>query len=581
MVSKQEVVGACILGRVHQHFQYYNIYRMAESPSASASQDTEQTHGRSEYEPQSLINDSSTAQNDEVVDENTNKRQMESEEPEAKRSHQEETPDYIQSLSRKEDPSTPGPASSSVYKDPKKEIPAWMKSKAQRSEANKYDKYGGRSAAAREQTAAASKYDKYAKYGAKDDRYLKYGAKPENTDSRVVRREEPEPERDPRRGPSAREPIEPQGDGEPPVAAYTSVPSLGGAGQKSEYRPFQSSIAHKENKDINSIVRQHYNQRTFQLRMQGSRTRSPIYKMRNFNNAIKYMLLGNHVKRLLPGAQLVLLDFCCGKGGDLNKCEFVHVDQYIGVDISDASVKEAYSRYSQNKARFIPQNPQAKRSRDSKRYNFEACFATGDLFTYSLPEILEPNFPGIMDGLFPVDCVSVQFSFHYAWETESKVRTVLTNITRSLRPGGTFIGTIPSSDFIREKIVNKEFYEKNTFGNDLYHVRFENDPPEDGVFREPFGNRYDYFLKDAVDDVPEYVVPFEYFRSLCEDFGLILRYKKNFTDIFNQEIPKYFNKLNKNLVDGMKRADGKYGVEGAEKEAVAFYVGFVFEKLGN
>lgn len=508
------------------------------------------------------------------------KRQSDSEDPETKRAHQEETPDYIQSLSRKENSATPGPASSSVYKETKKELPAWMKSKAQPSEANKYDKYGGRSSAARE-LSAASKYDKYAKYASKDDRYLKYGAKVESQDARVVRRADPEPEKDPRRGPSQREPIEPPVEGLPAVAAYTSVPSLGGAGQKSEYRTFQSSIAHKENKDINSIVRQHYNQRTFQLRMQGSRTRSPIYKMRNFNNAIKYMLLGNHVKRLLPGAQLVLLDFCCGKGGDLNKCEFVHVDQYIGVDISDASVKEAFSRYSQNKARFIPQNPQAKRSRDSKRYNFEACFATGDLFTYSLPEILEPNFPGIMDGLFPVDCVSVQFSFHYAWETESKVRTVLTNITRSLRPGGTFIGTIPSSDFIKEKIVNKDFYEKNTFGNDLYHVRFENDPPEDGVFREPFGNRYDYFLKDAVDDVPEYVVPFEYFRSLCEDFGLILRYKKSFTDIFNQEIPKYFGKLNKNLIDGMKRADGKYGVEGSEKEAVAFYVGFVFEKLGN
>lgn len=507
------------------------------------------------------------------------KRESEGGEPESKKIHHEETPDYIQSLSRKEDSATPGPSNSSVYKETKKELPAWMKSKAQPTEANKYDKYGGRASAARGQDST-SKNDKYAKYGAKDDRYLKYGAKG-NQDSRVVRRSEPEPEKDPRRGPSSREPIEPPAEGEPAVAAYTSVPSLGGAGQKSEYRTFQSTISHKENKDINSIVRQHYNQRTFQLRMQGLRTRSPIYKLRNFNNAIKYMLLGSHVKRQLPGSQLVLLDFCCGKGGDLNKCEFVHADQYIGVDISDASVKEAFSRYSQNKARFIPQNPQAKRSRDTKRYNFEACFATGDLFTYSLPEILEPNFPGIMDGLFPVDCVSVQFSFHYAWETELKVRTVLTNITRSLRPGGTFIGTIPSSDFIREKIVNKEFYEKNTFGNELYHVRFEKDPPEDGVFREPFGNRYDYFLKDAVDDVPEYVVPFEYLRSLCEDFGLILRYKKNFTDIFNLEIPKYFSKLNKNLIDGMKRADGKYGVEGAEKEAVAFYVGFVFEKLGN
>ncbi|KAM9886268.1 hypothetical protein OXX69_013795, partial [Metschnikowia pulcherrima] len=93
-------------------------------------------------------------------------------------------------------------------------------------------------------------------------------------------------------------------------------------------------------------------------------------------------------------------------------------------------------------------------------------------------------------------------------------------------PVATFIGTIPSSDFIRNKIIEKKFIAERTFGNELYRVKFEQEPPEDGVFRSPYGNRYDYFLKDAVDDVPEYVVPFETFRSLCEDFGLILKIQK-------------------------------------------------------
>lgn len=495
------------------------------------------------------------------------------EETDVKRVHADT--DYSNSLSRRAASSTPTPVTSSVYSDTGSSVPAWMKSKTQNREENKYDKYGGRKSTA----SSASQQDRYAKYASANDRYSKYGAAKPAENSRVIRREpEPEVDRDHRRNHQESDEETP---GENTVAAYTSIPTVGGAGKNSEYRTFHSTITHKENRDINSIVRAHYNQRTHQSKLQGSRTKSPIYKMRNFNNAIKYMLLGNFVKRRQEGHPIVFLDLCCGKGGDLNKCEFVNVDQYIGVDISDASVKEAYSRYSQNKARFIPQNPNSKRNRDSRRYNFEACFATGDLFTYALPEILEPNFPGIMDGLFPVDAVSIQFSFHYAWETESKVRQILTNITRSLRPGGTFIGTIPSSDFIRDKIIKKDYMSEKTFGNSLYHVKFENEPPEDGVFRSPFGNKYDYFLKDAVDDVPEYVVPFEYFRLLCEDFGLVLKYKKNFIDIFNLEIPKYFSRLNKNLVDGMRRADGKYGVEGDEKEAVNFYIGFVFEKLGN
>src|SRR5699024_8501494 len=138
-----------------------------------------------------------------------------------------------------------------------------------------------------------------------------------------------------------------------------------------------------------------------------------------------------------------------------------------------------------------------KRERDTRRYNFEACFATGDCFSKSIPDILEPNFPGIINSLFPVDCVSIQFAMHYAFETEEKVHQLLTNVTKSLRAGGTLVGTIPSSDFIRDKIVNHAFIDKENrkFGNDLYSVTFHKDPPEGGVFRPPFGNGYNYSLK--------------------------------------------------------------------------------------
>lgn len=473
----------------------------------------------------------------------------------------------------------------SVYTDTSQEVPAWMSSKLGNDASHKYDKYGGRRTHENTVRRSEETKDPYAKYSSSreetqtsENPYSKYGSRQDfRSDSRVIRRE-PEPEK--ARRSYRLEPAEVSEEPAVEVAAYTSVPTLKNLGNKSDYKTFQSSISHKENKEVSSIIRQHYNQRTHQSKNQGSRTQSPIYKMRNFNNAIKYMLLGNWVKRRDEKAPLVILDLCCGKGGDLNKCEFVNVNQYIGIDISEASVREAFSRYNRSKARWILQNPLSER-RDTKKYNFEGCFATGDVFLYTIPEILEKNFSGIIDALFPVDTVSMQFSFHYAWETEEKVRTVLTNVTRSLRPGGRFIGTIPSSDFIRNKIVKKEFCEDRTFGNSLYHVRFQRDPPSDGHFLSPYGNRYDYFLKDAVDDVPEYVVPFETLRLLCEDFGLILKYKQSFPDIFNQEIPKYFGRLNKNLVEGMKREDGKYGVAGDEKEAVALYIGFVFEKVGS
>ncbi|CAG88922.2 DEHA2F05434p [Debaryomyces hansenii CBS767] len=452
---------------------------------------------------------------------------------------------------------------SSVYNDENKKTPAWMKSKT----TDKYDKYGSRSTPIATPTAPVNN---------PDERYSKYMTNSVNSNDRVRR---PPTETTSSQYDKKRAHDEAEDD---VVAPYSNLAVANPSSNL--YQTFQSHINNREGKDINSIVRSHYNQRTQQSKFQGSRTKSPIYKLRNFNNAIKYILLGNWVKPNPDSNRpTVILDLCCGKGGDLNKCEFVSVDQYIGIDISDASIKEAFSRYSRNKARFIPQTAESKKERDTRRYNFEACFATGDCFSSSIPEILEPNFPGIIDGLFPVDCVSLQFAMHYAFETEEKVHQLLTNVTKSLRAGGTLIGTIPSSDFIRDKIVNRAFIdqENRKFGNDLYSVTFHKDPPDEGVFRPPFGNGYNYSLKDAIDDVPEYVVPFEVFRGLCEEYGLVLKYKKNFIDIFNQEIPKYFSKLNKNLIEGMKRSDGKYGAEGLEKEAVGFYIGFVFEKLGN
>ena len=464
------------------------------------------------------------------------------------------------SFFRRED--TPTDDISSVYNNEKKEVPAWMKN-------DKYDKYGSRSPVV--STPLRARYT-----NTLDERYSKYMNNSSTTTERIKRKDrereyEDEESHECRNNDSKGDDIE--------AAPYNQVAVNSAA--HTNYETFKSYLSHKHNKDLNSIVKTHYNQRTYQSKVQGSRSKSPIIKLRNFNNIIKYMLLGDWVRRDGEGdSPVVILDICCGKGGDLNKCEFVSVDQYIGVDISDASIREAFSRYSRNKARFIPQHSQSIKHRDTRRYNFEAYFATGDCFGKTIPDILEPNFPGIIDNLFPVDCVSVQFSLHYAFENEEKINILLTNVSKSLRQGGTFVGTVPSSDFFREKITSRDYVTNGDFkfGNELYSVTFHEEPPADGVFRPPFGHKYEYYLKDAIDNVPEYVVPFESFRALCEEYGMILKLKKNFVDVFNQNILRYFNKLNRNLLEGIRRTDGKYGVEGAEKEVAAFYIAFAFEK---
>jgi mRNA (guanine-N7-)-methyltransferase len=42
----------------------------------------------------------------------------------------------------------------------------------------------------------------------------------------------------------------------------------------------------------------------------------------------------------------------------------------------------------------------------------------------------------------------MQFCMHYAFETVQKARCMLDNVSRYLRPGGIFIGTIPNADLL-------------------------------------------------------------------------------------------------------------------------------------
>ncbi|CAI1930672.1 mRNA cap guanine-N7 methyltransferase [Saccharomyces pastorianus] len=308
--------------------------------------------------------------------------------------------------------------------------------------------------------------------------------------------------------------------------------------------------------NVDQIVREHYNERTI-IANRAKRNLSPIIKLRNFNNAIKYMLIDKLTK---PSD--VVLELGCGKGGDLRKYGAAGISQFIGIDISNASIQEAHKRY-----------------RSMRNLDYQVVLITGDCFGESLGVALEP-FP---DCRFPCDIVSTQFCLHYAFETEEKARRALLNVAKSLKIGGHFFGTIPDSEFIRYKL-NKfpKDVEKPSWGNSIYKVTFENNSYQKNgyEFTSPYGQMYTYWLEDAIDNVPEYVVPFETLRSLADEYGLELVSQMPFNKFFVQEIPKWIERFSPKMREGLQRSDGRYGVEGDEKEAASyFYTMFAFRKI--
>ncbi|KAH7175797.1 mRNA capping enzyme-domain-containing protein [Dactylonectria macrodidyma] len=385
---------------------------------------------------------------------------------------------------------------------------------------------------------------------------------------------------------------------------------------------------------INDVVRQHYN--NVPERGRDWRTRdSKIKGLRVFNNWIKSCIIQRYSpdEDHTPGSReqgrstdkdLLVLDIGCGKGGDLNKWQQAPqpIQLYVGLDPADVSIEQARERY-----RTLGSRGGGRGGRGGGRggFNnrrpppppFDARFHVKDCYGESIENIdiihqvgWDPS-PMNRRGF---DVVSMMFSMHYAFESEKNARIMLRNVAGALKKGGRFIGCIPNSDVLGEHV--RKFNEKVAakreakaagldadkaatppaeaedgeleegeaeptaeWGNSIYRVRFPGKTPEDGVFRPAFGWKYNFFLDEAVEEVPEYVVPWEAFRALADDYNLELQFHRTFPEIWEAEKddPELGPLSERMGVRG--RGGGPLLVSDDEMEAASFYIGFCFYKV--
>ncbi|KAF8201516.1 mRNA capping enzyme [Pholiota molesta] len=253
-----------------------------------------------------------------------------------------------------------------------------------------------------------------------------------------------------------------------------------------------------------SVVVEHYNSRPDVGVVQ--RLESPIIGLKNFNNWVKSVLITRFGHPVLQRSQVT--GPLSGSGRPRmgrGKWSKAHVKELIGADIAAVSIDQARGRWN------------------SLNQRFDATFAAIDCFP---PARLAQ----------PFDVVSMQFCMHYAFETVQKARCMLDNVSRYLRPGGVFIGTIPNADLLLEHLDSiPPNAEELSFGNSVYKITFENRE------RPLFGQKYWFFLQDAVENVPEYVVQWENFEQMASEYGLDLLYKKEFHQVFeeHQDHPEF------------------------------------------
>lgn len=336
--------------------------------------------------------------------------------------------------------------------------------------------------------------------------------------------------------------------------------------ERERQREEEAAFALRE-RGVHDVVRQHYNAVPERGR-EWRKTDSRIKGLRSFNNWIKSTViqkfspdeefLARTNGKNWAGAEpveekkLLVIDVGCGKGGDLGKWQQAPqpVELYVGLDPAEISVEQARERYISMKS---------GKGRMGRRGHslFHAEFYPKDCFgewVGDIPIIQQVGIDGSVgpDGSMMAarwggggfDIVVSMFSMHYAFESEEKARQMLHNVAGLLKKGGRFIGVGPNSDVLSAKVV--EFHEKRKqqeaaaaaaaakldddgeredgeveespmtvpeWGNNIYRVRFPGETPEDGVFRPAFGWKYSYFMEEAVEEIPEYVVPWEAFRA--------------------------------------------------------------------
>ena len=315
----------------------------------------------------------------------------------------------------------------------------------------------------------------------------------------------------------------------PSAAARVSKAATETVVQRQQQRANDAEQAAKI-RGIEERVKQHYNAVPERGR-EWRKTDSRIRGLRSFNNWVKSTVIHKFSPNADRGFPLRVLDFGCGKGGDLGKWQQAPqpLEAYIGVDLAEVSIDQARERYMQMSSGGGRGGRGGRGGYGGGRpqRTFGAEFFAMDGFTSSLGDIRAIRGIGFGHGdprnpSGGFDVVSMMFCMHYAYETEQKARRMLQNVSSSLQKGGRFIGVIPNSDVIRSGV--SRFHERKQqqstetppsagWGNSVYRIRFPGDTPQDGVFRPPYGWKYSFFMEEAVEEVPEYVVPWEAFRG--------------------------------------------------------------------
>jgi len=331
-------------------------------------------------------------------------------------------------------------------------------------------------------------------------------------------------------------------------------------------------------------------------------TLSETRSLRDFHNLfIKNMLISK-----LSNIGTTLIDFACGKAGDLPKWINANLEFVMGIDLNKDNIENRldgacarYLNYAKKytkipKAIFINgnsfmniKNGSAFATEKNKQI-IKAMFGEGAKNEIVLGKGVYNNY-GIAHNGFNIS--SIQFALHYMFENESILNEFLKNVSQCTALEGYFIGTCYDGNKVFNLLSGTEMNKSiSLIKNDkkIWEVtkKYSNQHYEDD--ESCIGYAIDVYQETINKTFREYLVNFKYLTRLLENYGFALLSKEEIKSLDLPGSIGYFDELFASMeleLKKDKRLSNKIGnaiLMSKEEKQISFLNRyFIFKKVRN
>jgi hypothetical protein len=289
--------------------------------------------------------------------------------------------------------------------------------------------------------------------------------------------------------------------------------------------------------------------------------------LKNFHNLyVKKLLIKSVSKK-----DNTLIDFACGKAGDLSKWIAAKLGFVFGIDISKDNLENridgACARYlkarKQNKhmpyALFVNGNSALNIKNGSAMKSDKAIQISKAVFGHGTDKSDQIG-KGVARqygvGSEGFNISSCQFAMHYFFKDPETLQGFLKNLAECTKLNGYFIGTAYDGKLIYKLLANKEKGESVQIYEDdkkIWEIvkEYSFDKFEDNA--SSIGYRIDVFQESINQLISEYLINFDYLNRIMENYGFKIIEREEAQEIGLPEGSGLFSELFLNMMDEIKQ----------------------------